>query len=101
VATPLRAQEKRSDRQPAHRAPALREPPPGERDRPFNSADVAIDRTAFQCCKQKVLFCGDFEASGAHIRQDDVVPALQPVLEVTPELRLFLDREKAATAVLV
>jgi hypothetical protein len=34
------------------------------------------------------------EASGAHIRQDDVVPALQPVLEVTPELRLFLDREK-------
>jgi hypothetical protein len=37
---------------------------------------------------------GYIEASGAHIRQDDVVPALQPVLEVTPELRLFLDREK-------
>lgn len=37
---------------------------------------------------------GYIEASGAHLRQDDVVPALQPVLEVTPELRLFLDREK-------
>jgi hypothetical protein len=37
---------------------------------------------------------GYIEASGAHIRQDDVVPALQPVLAVTPELRLFLDREK-------
>jgi hypothetical protein len=34
------------------------------------------------------------EASGARIRPDDVVPALQPVLEVTPELRQFLDREK-------
>jgi hypothetical protein len=37
---------------------------------------------------------GYIEASGSRIRQDDVVPALQPVLEVTPELRLFLDREK-------
>jgi hypothetical protein len=37
---------------------------------------------------------GYIQASGAHIRQDDVVPALQPVLEVTPELREFLDREK-------
>jgi len=34
------------------------------------------------------------EASGAQIRPDDVVPALQPVLEVTPELRQFLDRAK-------
>src|SRR5919204_5170556 len=31
------------------------------------------------------------EASGAEIRQDDVVPVLQPVLEVTPELRRFLE----------
>jgi hypothetical protein len=37
---------------------------------------------------------GYIEASGAHLRQDDVVPALQPVLEVTPELRNFLEREK-------
>jgi hypothetical protein len=37
---------------------------------------------------------GYIEASGARLRQDDVVPALQPVLEVTPELRNFLDREK-------
>jgi hypothetical protein len=34
------------------------------------------------------------EASGAQIRQDDVVPVLQPVLEVTPELRRFLERAK-------
>lgn len=34
------------------------------------------------------------EASGATVRPDDVVPALQPVLEVTPELRQFLEREK-------
>jgi hypothetical protein len=33
-------------------------------------------------------------ASGAGIRQDDVVPALLPVLEVTPELRTFLERAK-------
>lgn len=37
---------------------------------------------------------GRIQATGAHIRQDDVVPALQPVLEVTPELRRFLDREQ-------
>jgi hypothetical protein len=37
---------------------------------------------------------GYIGASGAHLRQDDVVPALEPVLEVTPELRLFLEREK-------
>lgn len=37
---------------------------------------------------------GYIEASGASIRQDDVVPTLRPVLEVTPELRVFLDREK-------
>src|SRR6266516_3788999 len=34
------------------------------------------------------------QASGAQIRQDDVVPVLQPVLEVTPELRRFLERAK-------
>jgi len=34
------------------------------------------------------------ESSGAQIRQDDVVPVLQPVLEVTPELRRFLERAK-------
>jgi len=34
------------------------------------------------------------EGSGATVRPDDVVPALQPVLEVTPELRQFLEREK-------
>jgi hypothetical protein len=34
------------------------------------------------------------ETSGASIRQDDVVPALLPVLEVTPELRTFLERAK-------
>ena len=34
------------------------------------------------------------EAAGAEVRQDDVVPALQPVLEVTPELRQFLERAK-------
>src|SRR3982751_6732007 len=34
------------------------------------------------------------DAPGAQIRPDDVVPALQPVLEVTPELRQFLDRAK-------
>lgn len=37
---------------------------------------------------------GYIEASGAQVRQDDVVPALQPVLEVTPELRRFLERAK-------
>ena len=37
---------------------------------------------------------GYIEASGADVRQDDVVPALQPVLEVTPELRQFLERKK-------
>jgi hypothetical protein len=37
---------------------------------------------------------GYIEAAGATVRQDDVVPALQPVLEVTPELRQFLEREK-------
>jgi len=37
---------------------------------------------------------GYVEASGATVRQDDVVPALQPVLEVAPELRQFLEREK-------
>jgi hypothetical protein len=41
-----------------------------------------------------VYAAGYIEASGAQIRQDDVVPALQPVLEVTPELRIFLYREK-------
>jgi len=34
------------------------------------------------------------ESSGAQIRQDDVVPVLQPVLEVTPELRRFLEGAK-------
>jgi hypothetical protein len=48
----------------------------------------AMARQAF------VYAAGYIEASGAQIRQDDVVPALQPVLEVTPELRLFLYREK-------
>jgi hypothetical protein len=37
---------------------------------------------------------GYIETAGATVRQDDVVPALQPVLEVTPELRQFLEREK-------
>ena len=37
---------------------------------------------------------GYIAPSGAQLRQDDVVPALQPVLEVTPELRQFLEREK-------
>jgi hypothetical protein len=37
---------------------------------------------------------GYIKGSGAFVRQDDVVPALQPVLEVTPELRQFLEREK-------
>jgi hypothetical protein len=48
----------------------------------------AMARQAF------VYAAGYIEASGAPIRRDDVVPALQPVLEVTPELRLFLYREK-------
>jgi hypothetical protein len=48
----------------------------------------AMARQAF------VYAAGYIEASGAQIRQDDVVPALQPVLEVTPELRIFLYREK-------
>jgi hypothetical protein len=48
----------------------------------------AMARQAF------VYAAGYIEASGAQIRRDDVVPALQPVLEVTPELRLFLYREK-------
>ena len=48
----------------------------------------AMARQAF------VYAAGYIEASGAQIRQDDVVPALQPVLEVAPELRLFLYREK-------
>jgi len=37
---------------------------------------------------------GYIEEAGATVRQDDVVPALQPVLEVTPELRQFLERKK-------
>jgi hypothetical protein len=37
---------------------------------------------------------GYITAAGASTRQDDVVPALQPVLEVTPELRQFLERER-------
>ena len=37
---------------------------------------------------------GYIEASGARTRPDDVVPTLRPVLEVTPELRVYLDREK-------
>jgi hypothetical protein len=37
---------------------------------------------------------GYIEASGARTRPDDVVPTLRPVLEVTPELRVYLDRRK-------
>jgi hypothetical protein len=37
---------------------------------------------------------GYVDASGATVRPDDVVPALQPVLEVTPELRQFLERNR-------
>jgi hypothetical protein len=37
---------------------------------------------------------GYIATSGGRIRPDDVVPALEPVLEVTPELRRFLEREK-------
>jgi hypothetical protein len=45
--------------------------------------------------RQAYAYAGGYiEASGAAIRQDDVVPTLRPVLEVTPELRVFLDREK-------
>ena len=45
--------------------------------------------------RQAYAYAGAYiQASGAGIRQDDVVPALRPVLEVTPELRVFLDRAK-------
>lgn len=45
--------------------------------------------------EQAYKYAGRYiEASGADIRQDDVVPALLPVLEVTPELRTFLERGK-------
>lgn len=45
--------------------------------------------------EQAYKYAGRYiEASGAAIRQDDVVPALLPVLEVTPELRTFLERAK-------
>jgi hypothetical protein len=37
---------------------------------------------------------GYVEGSGTRVRPDDVVPTLQPVLEVTPELRQFLERKK-------
>ncbi len=35
-------------------------------------------------------YARDRIAVGSHIRQDDVVPALRPVLEVTATLRVFL-----------
>jgi hypothetical protein len=45
--------------------------------------------------RQAYAYAGGYiEKSGAEIRQDDVVPTLQPVLEVTPELRQFLERGK-------
>jgi hypothetical protein len=45
--------------------------------------------------QQAYTYAGGYiRASGADTRQDDVVPALRPVLEVTPELRVFLDRAK-------
>lgn len=45
--------------------------------------------------QQAYAYAGGYiRASGADIRQDDVIPALRPVLEVTPELRVFLDRAK-------
>jgi hypothetical protein len=45
--------------------------------------------------EQAYTYTGAYvEAAGATVRPDDVVPALQPVLEVTPELRRFLERKK-------
>jgi|SRR5207253_1690725 hypothetical protein len=43
-----------------------------------------------ELAKHAYEYAKNYIAATATIRQDDVVPALQPVLEVTPALREFL-----------